>query len=389
MYSEVVIIGGGPAGLSFACSLARSGLSVCIVEKQKENALKSPVFDGRDTALSHKSKRILESIGVWDCIPSNEIFLLKEARVFSGSSSFALHLDAEEVGADTLGYIIPNYIIKQALYEKVSQLKNVKVLTNATVQSVDTSGETHAFVKLEDGGVIKTKLVAAADSRFSPLRRGKGICTEMQDLGEVMIVCEMTHEEPHHHVAYECFHYGRTLAVLPLSDRRSSVIVTAETPLADKLLGLSSNEFSTDIETQFEHRYGKMRLDSERIPYPLVMTYANTFVKHRFALIGDAAVGMHPVTAHGFNLGLLGQYELANEIDSALSLGLDVGSKVVLEAYNNSHRKNCKPLFLATKAISTLYTKSGSASRLMRKGLLHIANKVSPIKSSIIRKITT
>lgn len=388
VYSDVVIIGGGPAGLSFACSLADSGLGVTVIEKQDKKALKFPKFDGRDTAVSQKSKHILEAMGVWDCIPKDKIFLLKEAKVFSGSSAFALHMDAEEVGADTLGYIIPNYILKQVLYEKASQLKNVEIITGQTVQSVDTGVGAHAVIKYTENALMKAKLIVAADSRFSPLRRAQGICTEIQDLGEVMIVCEMTHEEPHHHIAYECFHYGRTLAVLPLSDRRSSVIVTAETPLADKFLSMSPEKFAEDIEKQFENRYGKMILDTERIPYPLVMTYANTFVKNRFALLGDAAVGMHPVTAHGFNLGLLGQRELASQIKYALSLGIDIGSKVVLDAYNNLHQKNCKPLFLATKAISNLYTNDGSGAKLLRKGLLQVADKVRPIKNRIIRKVT-
>ena len=49
------------------------------------------------------------------------------------------------------------------------------------------------------------------------------------------------------------------------------------------------------------------------------------FIAQRFALIGDAAVGMHPVTAHGFNLGLKGLEIITKEIKSAIERKIDFG----------------------------------------------------------------
>ncbi|MBK6298971.1 MAG: hypothetical protein IPF48_14110 [Sphingomonadales bacterium] len=56
--------------------------------------------------------------------------------------------------------------------------------------------------------------------------------------------------------------------------------------------------------------------------YPLT-TLCASIVCHRTALVGDAAVGMHPVTAHGFNLGIAAVRHLTDEILPLLERGAD------------------------------------------------------------------
>jgi 2-polyprenyl-6-methoxyphenol hydroxylase-like FAD-dependent oxidoreductase len=132
-----------------------------------------------------------------------------------------------------------------------------------------------------------------------------------------------------------------------------------------------------------------MKLVSERFPYPLVAVYADKFISTRFALIGDAAVGMHPVTAHGFNLGLRGQDTLAKEIESALKRGNDIGSATVLENYQTKHRRVTHPLYLATNGIVRLYNNNDMLSaRMMRKTLLRLGNNIWPIKRAIMNQLT-
>jgi len=133
-----------------------------------------------------------------------------------------------------------------------------------------------------------------------------GIAASMLDFGRVVIVCQMQHELPHNDTAYECFHYDKTLAVLPLPGNNSSIVLTLSAEHSQDVLKMDAETFNEDITRRFDHRFGAMKLTSKRHPYPLVAVYAKQFVTTRFALIGDAAVGMHPVTAHGFNLGLSG-----------------------------------------------------------------------------------
>ena len=133
---DVVIIGAGPAGLSFARALAGTDLNVVIIEKLASKILADPAFDGRDIALTHLSVKLLKDLGAWTRIPSDCISPIKEARVMDGTSSYFLHFDHRKTCHDALGYLVSNHLIRKALYEEVETLSNVRLITNITVPSV-------------------------------------------------------------------------------------------------------------------------------------------------------------------------------------------------------------------------------------------------------------
>lgn len=387
MKHQVVIIGAGPAGLAFARSLAGTDLDVLIVERLKRAELADPPIDGRDIALTHLSIRILKEFGAWSRIPPESISAIKEARVLDGTSPYFLHFDHSKVGDDALGYIISNHLIRKALFEEVQTLPNVQLVTELAVTSVNTSS-TNASVLLSNGETVETELVVAADSRFSETRRKAGISSVIRDFGRVVIVCRMEHEKDHGNVAYECFHYGRTLAVLPLAQNQSSIVITVPTDKSDAILTMSEGQFNDDIQYRFGDRLGKMRLLGDRYPYPLVAMHADRFVASHLALIGDAAVAMHPVTAHGFNLGLRGQETLAKEIKAALMRGTDIGDPVMLKNYDAKHRRITRPMYLATNGLVRLYTNDIFPARLVRKAALRLSNNVWPLKRRIMNQLT-
>ena len=387
MKCDVIIIGAGPAGISFSCSLAKTNLNIVIIDKLGEGALANPPDDGRDIALTHLSVKLLKEIDVWSRISSDCISPIKEAKVLDGVSSYFLHFDHRRVCNDPLGYLIANHLIRKSLYEEVETLANVKLIADTTVTSVNTDSET-ASVILSNGEKIEAALIVAADSRFSQTRRQLGISATMRDFGQIVMVCRMQHEKPHNDIAYECFHYGRTLAVLPLTGNQSSIVITAPTDKCRELLDLTEDKFNKDISHQFKHRLGKMKLLGERYPYPLVAVFADKFISTRFAVIGDAAVGMHPVTAHGFNLGLRGQDTLAKEIKFALLSNSDIGSSTVLENYQAKHKRASKPLYLATNGIVRLFNNDQLSARILRKAILRFGNNVWPIKRAIMNQLT-
>jgi len=142
------------------------------------------------------------------------------------------------------------------------------------------------------------------------------------------------------------------------------------------------------LPQRFNSRLGKMTLASPRHSYPLVAVHANRFAKDRFALLGDAAVGMHPVTAHGFNLGLRGQHTLANEIKSALKQEIDFGSFSVLERYQKQHMRVTRPMYIGTNEIVNLFTNDSVPAKFARDFALRFSNNFPPVKRMIERKLT-
>lgn len=387
MNYDIAIVGAGPAGLSFARSLADTGLRIALVDRQSELALAEPEFDGRDIALTHLSVQILGELGVWARLTDDDRSPIKAARVLDGQSPYVMNIGTGNTQPGVLGYLVSNHILRQALFEEVRRFDNIDIHTEVAVTSVVTD-DVRAAVGLSDGRSMESRLLVAADSRFSETRRMLGISASMYDFGRVCIVCRMAHERPHEGIAYECFQYGRTLAVLPLTGNRCSIVVTAPMSQKDSLMTMNAEQFGEDIGARFGDRYGDMRLISERHAYPLVAVHASKFVAKRAALLGDAAVGMHPVTAHGFNLGLSGQQLLAKEIRSAVARRSNIAASSLLGRYERKHRLSTRPMFHGTNEIVRLFTDERPLAKLARTLTLRVANRLPPIKRVIRNKLT-
>jgi len=384
---DIVVIGGGPAGLSFACSMAGLSLNVLLVEKSSLKSISKPKPDGREIALTHHSRKILIKLGAWALIDEAKVSPLKEAKVFDGGSDSLLNFDAKKSEIEALGYLVPNHLIRAVLFERASQAENVTILNELMVDGVSTTNM-GAEVSLSNGKTIKSKLVVAADSRFSEIRRKMGIPSVMKDFSKVMITTRMSHEKAHNHVALECFNYGHTLALLPLNGNVSSIVLTVPTDRLDEILSLDEENFNEMASDGFDGKLGQMKQIGDRHSYPLVGVYAQKFRATRFALIGDAAVGMHPVTAHGFNLGLRGQDLLSLSISRALNNGLDIGTDSVLKEFERKQINLSRLMYFGTNGIVSLFTNDDAAIKQVRKLVLKFANRFPPVKALITQHLT-
>lgn len=384
---DIIIIGAGPAGLSFARTLSDTGLKMVLVERQKLSVLQDPPEDGRDIALTHTSETLMKNLGLWGHIPQDQIGTIRDAKVMDGTDPYALHFAAEESGAPYLGKLVPNHLIRRAAYRAVEHAENITILTEKSVTAVETDAK-EGRVTLDDGSVLTAPLVIAADSRMSENRRRMGISAKMTDFGRVVIVAELSHTLPHNDIATECFHYDRTLAILPMAGNKSSAVVTLPTVAADEVLAMSPEDFAADIAERFDHKLGEMTLVTERHSYPLMGVIADRFVANRFALVGDAAVGMHPVTAHGYNLGLSGAAILAAEIRGAKQRGDDIGAMPGLLNYERQHRRKVLPLYHGTNAIVRLFTTTTGPAKVLRSVALRLGNVLTPVKKRIEQQLT-
>lgn len=402
MATDVLIVGGGPVGLSFASALAQAGLRATVLELQSAEQLADPAPDGREIALTHPSVGLLQRLGSWQRLAAHEIGLLRRAEVHDGplGQRGTLQLHAGGTGVEHLGWIVPNHALRRTAFEIAATEPGVQIITQARVLNVRTL-PTHAEVEFQDASApdlppqrLCAPLVVAADSRFSNTRRQLGMGAAITDFGRTVIVCRMRHELPHDDTAHECFGYERTLAILPLpsdwldGQPQCSAVVTADAEQARALLELSAEEFTAQVAAQFGHRLGAMTLVGERHAYPLVAVYAHRFSGPRCALLGDAAVGMHPVTAHGYNLGLSGVHSLTHLLQTAYARGQDLGAASVLQPYASAHHRHAWPLFQGTNAIVRLFTDTRPLPRLLRQAVLAGSRRLPPLQAAIVSQLT-
>jgi ubiquinone biosynthesis UbiH/UbiF/VisC/COQ6 family hydroxylase len=379
---DILIVGAGPAGLSLAKLLSGQGRSIAILERQPLTSIENPVFDGREIALTQHSMALLQQMGVAAHFQEDEYASLNAAIVLNGHSKYRLHFAPPTSSAKGLGYMVSNHAIRRGLYEQVKHLADVTLMTDESLQTIQHQTD-HIQITTTSGRQLSSRLLVAADSRFSTVRKQVGIGAKMTDFGRSMLVCRMSHAQPHGDTAYEIFDIGQTIALLPLAGNCSSVVITLSTPEIEALLALDVTAFTNTVEQRLQYKFGTMQLVSDRFSYPLVSVYADHFIANRFALIGDAAVGMHPVTAHGFNLGLLGAETLAKQIAKVT----DAGAKNALRQFEQQHQRATLPLYLGTNAIAKLYADDRMPARIVRSAGLRVANLLKPIKRKVINHL--
>ncbi|MEO1250345.1 MAG: FAD-dependent monooxygenase, partial [Pseudomonadota bacterium] len=266
---DVLIIGAGPAGLSFALSLRETGLDVRLVERQSKKTLAKPAYDGREIALSLRSVDILKSIGAWSHIKPSEVSPLRSAKVINGRWNAPLHFDPDAVGEDKLGCFVANNVIRRAVFAAYSAGDDSGLMAGAEMVDL-TTGPEGGKVTLADGREIEADLIVAADTRFSTARTMAGITASTHDFGKTMIVTKVQLEQPHDKTAWECFLPGGTIAILPLNDNQASIAQTLSHAEAKRQMALKGQDYLDAATQRLDRRFGDMTALSDRFSYPLI-----------------------------------------------------------------------------------------------------------------------
>lgn len=382
MDSDIIIVGAGPAGLAFARGVAGTGLSVALVERQPRAALADPADDGRDIALTHRSVATLRALGAWPRIDPAAVAPLHAARVLDGASTFALAFDPGRDGSGRLGQLVANHHLRRALFEVAERQPGLTLHAGSGIAAV-TRADGGIAVTLADGSRMRARLLVAADARFSTTRAALGITAHETRLDRTMLLVRASHARDHDRIATEWFDYHQTVALLPLAGRCSSVVLTVRPDEARRIAALAPAALSAELTRRTAGRLGAMQATGAVHGYPLATVWSRHFAAPHAALIGDAAVGMHPVTAHGFNLGLRGAAALAGLVRDAAARGEDIAAPRLLARYEAGHRLAAGPLFAATAGIVRLYTDARPAARVARPALLRVAAGLTPVRTGI------
>ena len=293
--TDVLIIGAGPSGLALARALADASIRSIVLDAQDAATLADPAPDGRDIALTHRAAVLMRRLGLWERLPAAEVAPLRAAEVYNGRDPQPLHFDPQGSGEDELGWLVSNHVIRRASWEAVQGREAITLRPGTRVLGLAIEADAATLrCRAADGSeaTLRAPLLVAADSRFSEARRQAGIGAQMRDFGRSVIVCRMAHSEPNRAVAQECFHIGHTLAVLPMNGGESSMVVTVSSDQALAMQQWDDARFTAWVQQQLGERLGTLTLRGKRHLYPLVAVYAQRFVAPRFALIGDAAVGV-------------------------------------------------------------------------------------------------
>ena len=302
---DVVIVGGGMVGASFALALRTTKLRVLLVEGVPPDSARQPSFDERTTALGNGSRQIFESLGVWRSMVG-ESAAIRSIHVSDAGRFGMARLEAKEQGVEAFGYVVPNRVIGRVLWQALREAPNITLAVPASLvkASLHENGVDLEITSEGRTEQVRASVAVAADGAGSVLRASAGIEAGVEDYDQVAIVVNAATERPNTGEAFERFTPSGPLAVLPVSGGGYAVVWAVRPERATQLLALSDDEFARELLDAFGWRAGRWSRIGKRNTYPLSLSRAQETVAGRVVLIGNAAQALHPVAGQGFNLGL-------------------------------------------------------------------------------------
>jgi 2-octaprenyl-6-methoxyphenol hydroxylase len=368
---DVVMIGGGLVGASFAAALSGRGLSMAMIEGISPESTTQPSFDDRTTALGNGSRKIFESLGLWSAIAPQAAPIRRIHVSDAGRFGFA-RLDAAEHDLEAFGYVVTNRDLGAVLQARLAQLPDLALQRPATCTGIEPIAE-GLRVHTDDGSSWLAKLVIGADGAGSIVRASAGLSAQVEDYAQTAVVAHVAASRAADGTAFERFTAEGPFAVLPLAGGHYGVVWTLAPAEAERVLMLSDTEFLTALQQQFGWRIGRLLRVGKRQAYPLKLSRAPEIVASRRVLIGNAAQALHPVAGQGFNLGLRDAATLAETLAARPEVlrGDELSLQDQLKAYGEARRRDREGIIRFTDGLIKVFSDTGLALPLMRNlGLL-------------------
>lgn len=363
MKYDIIIAGGGMIGSSLALALAPLSLRVAVIEPVPRSAALQPSFDDRSTALSRSTQRMFEAMHLWDEIVAAATPVQRIHVSDQGRFGFS-HIDAAEQGVEALGYVVINRVLGATLQRAIDAASGLDLICPAHITSARL-GPQHASVVVQqvDGAQreLTARLLVAADGAQSSLRSMAGIGAQHTSYGQQAIVGNLLPEKALEHCAYERFTSQGPLALLPVADGRAGFVWNVAESNAGRILGLDDRAFLAELQAAFGYRLGVFSRVGKRAAYPLVLSKAMRLTATRTVLVGNAAHGLHPVAAQGFNLGLR---DVAALCDCIADYGLD--DPELLRHYAAWRRSDHSKLVGLTDGLVRLFSSNSTPVRAAR-----------------------
>jgi len=297
----IIIVGGGMIGLTLALSLVRNNIPVAIIESKTQNTSRETPTS-KVSALNKNTINILKNINIWDKIPNDAKSPIEHMTVWDEAYNGLIEFDATHINQPRIGCIVENRAIISTIWQELSHKLVTTYCPSTPVDIVQSTN--NISVSLQDGTTITGKILIGADGANSWVKQQSGIITNTKSYGHDAITTVIETEKQHNNTAYQSFTKDGPLGILPLyKTNMSSIVWSANTNAAKRLLAIPSSEFNLQLTEAMRSCLGNATIRTKRFKHPLIMRHANTYYADRIALVGDAAHTIHPLAGQGANLG--------------------------------------------------------------------------------------
>ena len=389
---DIIINGGGMVGATLACALMQSAsasqLKIGIVEGESLTPLKTNDWGLRVSAVTLASQALFEALGVWSLIRASRVSPFDKMSVWDAEGTGAIEFYARDLGEATLGHIVENRVIQEALYQRLAELNVKNWLCPDKLRHCEPI-EKGWQLELESGKQLTTRLLIGADGAFSKVRELANFKFACEPYGHSGIVTTIKTEKENGGVARQRFLSSGPLALLPLQGRdggrhHCSIVWSLDTAQAEEMMALGDSDFAAALGEASEFCLGRVESVDRRIGFPFYERHAEQYVQQGVALCGDAAHTIHPLAGQGVNLGLMDAAVLAEELNRAVQRGADFGSISTLRRYERRRRGANSLMMHSMRGFKELFGADKLALRWIRNTGMSWMNDVLPIKNKIM-----
>ena len=381
---RVVIVGGGHAGLLLALALDRLGVRAAIIDAQAVDAILGAPFGGRALALMYGSKQVFETLGLWARL-ADVAEPVRGVRLEDRSTGADIAYQAAEVADHPFGYGIETRMLRRRLLELVLERSGIKVVAPARLSALERTGE-GIVATLDDGRRLAGALVVGADGRGSTVRARAGLEGVARRYRESALTFAIHHSRPHEQRVREYLRPAGPLALLPIGENLSSVTWCEPAPLAKHLLAGPEDVLAALLHERIGPVLGAFEIVGEPAAHPLATHQARRFVAPRVALIGDAAHGIHPIHAQGFNLAVRDIATLAELLVEAERTGRDFAHPEALMSYDRLRRADARAVAAMTDGLNSLFCNDLAPAKLVRRMGWSALEALPPLKHAAMRR---
>ena len=388
--TDIVVSGGGVAGLAAAAAFGSAGFSVLCTDPEP------PVTDGeaagadlRTTALLQPSIPVLQAAGLWSRLEPEaaplQIMRIVDAGGATPEPRLVKDFDARDISDQPFGWNLPNWLLRREMVARLAELPNVDFRPGTATTRLMTR-DSEALVTLSDGTRVSARLVVAADGRNSVVRQALGIGVRTFRYGQKALAFAVTHPVPHQNVSTEIHRSGGPFTLVPLPDRdgqAASAVVWMETgPEAERLAALPVPAFEAEMTERSCGILGPLTLETRRSLWPIISQIADRMAGERTALMAEAAHVMPPIGAQGLNMSLADLWVL---LDLVQANQADIGTSAMLDRYHRTRHWEVQARIMGIDALNRASMASGQGLRDLRAGALNAFYSLGPVRKTLMR----